>query len=571
MLRGTGFILVTALVLSADASAAIRRVGSQYNSINAAVAAANHGDIIKIGKGRWQETVGTTKRLSFVGVKGTIWDGTFSGNSYSQLGVTANDVTVRNIAFHNGITPILVNGINLTVKDCTFRGSQNGINVVGSGARISDNDFLGLTAHNFAILVTGADATISRNRLMDGSTCWISVNAMHLGTATVTGNRILNNDGHARIGVFNASAPTIGKNRIYGARSDSEVILVQDCNRAVVSGNRLSNLNYLVTHGIRVIGQEATVRNNTIELLINESGDIHAILVDGNLARVEDNRILNITCGENFGTFGVAVVGHQASIQNNRIEEISGGGDETIAIFADGNQALVEKNTIRRLHDAYTYPIKVNGNDARVRRNKILEWMYEYAINVNGDDYRIEDNLMKYGAYYAYGIFTNGGGSSPGAAVIRGNKIVFGGYEGLHHFGDNTRFERNSIKHLSNIGIRIHGDGNLLVKNNVSHTGEDSYSINGDLNRLVSCTARNSHRDGFDISNGTGNTLHKCAAIDCKAEGLDNTGTNTTVTRCTLKKSRIDYAGAGKGPGTIADDTGTTFQTGGPATQQEID
>ncbi len=62
--------------------------------------------------------------------------------------------------------------------------------------------------------------------------------------------------------------------------------------------------------------------------------------------------------------------------------------------------------------------------------------------------------------------------------------------------------------------------------------------------------------------------LTKCKAIACAAEGLDNLhGTNTTATNCTLRQSRWDYAGNGS----MADDTGTSYTTGGAGQVPEID
>jgi len=73
---------------------------------------------------------------------------------------------------------------------------------------------------------------------------------------------------------------------------------------------------------------------------------------------------------------------------------------------------------------------------------------------------------------------------------------------------------------------------------------------------------------GFSL-NGNGTVLDGCKATSCAAEGVDNgdASTNTRVLDCTLKKSRIDYAGASN----IQDDTGTKFTTGGQGTAPEID
>ncbi|HND55220.1 MAG TPA: right-handed parallel beta-helix repeat-containing protein, partial [Pirellulaceae bacterium] len=92
--------------------------------------------------------------------------------------------------------------------------------------------------------------------------------------------------------------------------------------------------------------------------------------------------------------------------------------------------------------------------------------------------------------------------------------------------------------------------------------------LDGDANIVSRCTFMHCGQDGIDVNSGTGNVFDKCKAIDCVAEGFDNGGgTATILTNCTLKGSRIDYAGNNN----VANDSGTSFGSGGKATPPEID
>ena len=75
------------------------------------MANADDGDTILIAKGRYQETVTTSKRVAFKGKKGAIWDGFFKGQNYSQLSVKASGVTVTGITFQHGLLPCRSTGM----------------------------------------------------------------------------------------------------------------------------------------------------------------------------------------------------------------------------------------------------------------------------------------------------------------------------------------------------------------------------------------------------------------------------------------------------------------------------
>ncbi len=560
-------ILICCAAAAPPAFCAVRKVPQQYPTINAAVTAANNGDVIKIAKGRYQEAVATTKRLTFEGVNGTIWDGFYSASHHDQLDATANNVTVKGIEFQNGLAPIAITGNNALVTDCVFNGSGYGVNVEGAGAEVSHNLFKGLYYDVDTIVILGADAVVDRNEVIDGYSAWISVDAGNGGTATVTNNVMNTNQYYAHIAVSNAAAPLIKKNKVLNTYASDSVIDVTNCDDAEVSGNTLCNINYDVYEGIYVQGERALVTKNTIENLHCYADEITCIWVEGDDARVTRNKVLGCGAGEDYDTYGIYVDGSEALVEKNLVEDLGGGGNNTYGIEVDGADMRVAKNTVRNINDEYGLGIYLYGDRARVEKNKVSNVMYWPLLEVDGNDFRIEDNVLKDGAYNSGGLDVEGVATSPGAAVIRSNTVNnIAGY-GMYLGVDGVNIQGNSVKHTADEGIYLYGANNVLKDNKVSNTLDDSYYVDGTGNSFSKCTAQDASRDGFDII-GDLNSLDKCKVTNCAAEGLDNgDGTNTTATDCVLKGSRIDYAGDGG----MASDTGTTYQTGGAGVAPEID
>ncbi|MBI4880405.1 MAG: hypothetical protein HY812_12220 [Planctomycetes bacterium] len=563
--------LITALaccaVAAPAASAAVRKVPQQYPSITAAVAAAGNGDVIKIDKGRYQEAVVTTKRLTFQGVKGTIWDGYYSSSHHAQLAATANDVAVKGIEFQNGSSPVTITGDDALVTACTFRASSRGAAVDGARAKVSKNLFSGLRSSTGTVQIQGPDAIVDGNDVLDGHAAWIDIDAEGGGSATVTNNVMDTNHYYARIGVSNATAPVVKKNKVLNTYAEDNVIDVDNCDDAVVSGNTLSNINYSVYAGIYVAGERPTVAKNAIELLNCYSDDIRCIWVEGGEARVSGNKVRACGAGTDNDTWGIYVAGTAAVVEKNLVEDLGGGGSQTYGIDVMGDDATAAKNTVRNLNDEYALGIRLDGDRARAQKNKISNVMYWPLLEVTGDNFRIEDNAIKGGAYSSNGIDVTGSATAAGAAVIRHNKISNIVDTALRLTGDAVIVQGNVLKHVADNGVLVSGSDNALRDNKVSNTCGDGFAILGGSNSLSECTVVKADRDGFDI-NGNLNSLDKCKATDCAAEGLDNGGgTNTTATHCTLKGSRIDYAGNGG----VVNDAGTTYQTGGPGTPPEID
>ncbi len=553
--------------LSGAARAGVIDVPADAPTIADAVMAAQLNDTIRLAKGRYFESVATTKPLTFVGKPGAIWDGTFSGSSHSQLTVTADGVTVRNIEFQNGDTAITIAGADATVANCRFRAVAIAVELTGARATILRNRCFGTRDTSYLFQVIGPNARVERNSAINADGAAILVDAQLAGGATVIGNVLEDSQDYTNIEVLNAVAPKIVGNRLRNAYMSGAAILADNCDDALVSRNELSRINYGVSHGIRVVGARARVLDNDLRQLLEYNDDHIAIEVVGADAEVAKNSIYNCAAGEDSDTYGISITGARARVARNSLVALGGGGDETRGVLVSGDDATVDANALRDFNDEYTYGIEIGGARAVVTRNRISNLLYESSIYVFGNDYTVARNTVRDGAYNVYPIYLDGSATVPGNAVVEKNVISDIAYLGLYVSGNQVVLRGNRVRNVSYFGFEISGNDNRLEDNVVSGVGEDGFYISGNANTISRCVVSRAGVDGFDVGSGSGNVFDRCRATDCAAEGFDNGGGATVVTNCTFKRSRIDYAGNNN----IVNDAGTTYGTGGPSTPPEVD
>lgn len=559
-------LVFSAVFLALAASAAradTLKVPKKFATIAAAEAAANDGDTILIFKGRYAETVTTTKRLKFVGKRGAVWDGFIGGSGKNQLVATADGVSVSGISFEQGAArPLAITGDGATVTRCSFRSCDGGVYIDGANAKVVRNRFIGQESTDDSVEIHGPGALVQSNQFVAGAGATIDVDAESGGSARVIGNLFDSQGDTSAITVRNAAAPRVERNTIGNAYTDGGVVNVLNCDDAVVMRNLLTTINYSVEYGILVTGARASVMKNRLEYLNYYDGDHYSIYVDGADARVQRNSVKGCGAGEDYDTYAVYVTGSGADVSRNRIEDLAGGGDETYGVYVDGDDGSVSGNTIDDLNDEYTYAVYYDGDRGKIVGNRIEHVMYDPDIYVRGDDFQVIGNSVRNGAYYCTGIYASGDATSPGKAVIEGNSISNVGWTGIEVSGDGVIVRRNRVVRAADFGFEISGSSNTLIDNSAFETYEDGFHVTGTANKLTNCVTRDTGGDGFDIG-GDANVLERCVATDCTEEGLDNAdGTGTTATRCTLEDCRIDYAGNG----TMASDTGTSYVTGGPDT-----
>ena len=569
-MRPSSIVIATAL-LAGTATAATHDVPGDFATITAAEAAAADGDVIKIAKGTYAESVTTSLQLTFVGQKGTIWDGFFGATDNAHLVATADNVKVKGIDFRHGLKPISITGDDASVTDCIFRSCDTGVLIDGARGNVSKNEFSGLensSTDEWAVEILGPDSVVRDNEVTISYAFGVHVDAESGGTTTVEGNVFETNQYYGYILVENAAAPMIKKNEMRNCYVEDSVIDVDNCDDAMVIGNVLTHMNYYVYYCIDVDGDRATVSKNVLESLNCYSGDHYGIYVSGDDAKVEKNKISATGAGEDYDTWGIYVSGADASVKKNSISHLGGGGDSIYGIEVSGDDAKVCQNDVRYLNDEETMGIVVGGDRAMVAKNDVSFVMVGAAIDVTGNDFRILDNNLKNGSYDCYGIDASGSGTSPGSAEIKGNSVYNFVYTGIYSSGNDVDMSNNKVKTCADDAFYISGDNNVLKNNSACKMWGDAFHINGDNNTLTKCVAKDADKDGFDI-NGIGNTLISCDAKNCAAEGLDNGGTSTgtNVRKCRFTGCRIDYAG----DGAINDDIKNKYGSGGPGTVPEID
>ncbi len=567
-MRVPALLVATFVLISRSVLAGIIDVPADQPTIAAAVTAASNGDTIRLKKGRYQEAIVTTKSLKFVGKGGAIWDGFFGGTSHAQLKATAANVSVQNIEFQNGTTAIEIAGNGADIVKCRFRAVEIAVVITGANAQISRNRCSETLDTYYMFKVLGPDARIERNSVFNSDGSAIIVDAQNAGGATVFGNVLQNSRDYTHIEVKNAIAPKIVRNRLRDAYLSGIGILAENCDDALVQGNDLARLNYSIDQGIRVIGARARIIDNTVRQLLNYDGDYVGIDVIGADALVAKNAIINCSGGSDNDTWGIRVAGARARISDNDTNTLGGAGDECFGIDVTGDDARIEKNHVRDFTDEYTYGIDVTGNRAAVSKNRVERMLYETSLYITGDDFTIAHNVVRDCAYGVYPIYVTGGATTPGSAVIEDNFISDIGYLGISLTGDDVILRDNRLRNLSGDAFEISGNANRLQDNVATNVLWDGIYLDGDANIVSRCTFMHCGQDGIDVNSGTGNVFDKCKAIDCVAEGFDNGGgTATILTNCTLKGSRIDYAGNNN----VANDSGTSFGSGGKATPPEID
>ena len=364
-----------------------------------------------------------------------------------------------------------------------------------------------------------------------------------------------------------ASSPSIQRNVFRNCYSDSECIRAGSFDDGKVVGNQVLNVNNSVSYGIFVVGERVLVSKNVVENLNNYDGQVTGIYVEGADCDVLKNRVVGVNSGSTDDLYGISVDGAGCNIQKNKVYDCGGGGGITQGILADGSGLVCKKNRVVRLNDGYTYGIYAVGVDATVSGNRVMHTMDGAAINVSGSDYHVSGNTCSDMSSGARGIEATGNSTGFGTASMEENDVTNCATDGIVINGSGVVLRRNHCTLIADDAFFINGSFNTLDRCTAESVHDDGFLINGGGNTFSRCAATDCDKDGYDIFGGGGNRLIRCKATNCGGEGLDNGGSGTIATNCTLRKSRIDYAGAGN----MADDTGTVYATGGPGTNQEID
>lgn len=319
---------VTALVLvvASPAIAADRRVGPgrTYSTIQAAVDAAKPGDRIVLAPGVYVESVTLqTPRISFVGTRGVVWDGTFGpGDHRTCLSGLTDDTLVTGIAFRAGSTHVSLGGSRNRVVRCTsVLARGDAFHIDGDAGRVERNTVTGPGGHGVAMSGTGVYA--GRNRVVGAGGYGVSIGG---------------NDAKAE---FN----TVLDTQDGGVEANGA--------RAVVKSNVILGVT---GYGIRADGAGVVAISNRTSHTSNGG-----IYVAGDDIRVERNRVLATT-----GT-GITADGDAPVVRLNQV--LQAVNDASGFVIRSGSGGTIEKNTAT---DCTEYGFTVATTGATYTGNKVV-------------------------------------------------------------------------------------------------------------------------------------------------------------------------------------------------------
>jgi hypothetical protein len=443
----------TLLALAGSAAAqTTRKVPQDFPSIEAAEAACNPGDTIKIAAGRYFENVTlNVADVTIVG-SGVVWDGNIDGTDGPCLTIFSAGVTVQGITFRNGTNHVYSEGGNLKVSKCTFIDSDGtSVNIdAGTGNTVTGCAFRGAGtdgAHSDA-----SDTVVTKCTMRSVSSSGI---VLHAANSRAEGNTVTLLDG---LGVTTIAASV------------------------VVSRNKVFNCS---GQGIGVDSIGATVSGNTVQ---KTDGD-YAIGILGANATVEKNR-----CVDNGG--GVDVNGNGAIVRGNRVSDVHG-GQAGYRIHAD-DMTVVGNTATLGSGGAYGY------------------WLYSQSVTGGGviEKNRASGFIdtgfylgeFLYGATVTALTATNCGSQDDEGFWISGDDNVFTKLvasnidnAGIRQDGgDNNVYIECSATNCDGNGFWIYGTDTTLQDCTTKNCGEG-------LDNLGTATivTRGKYRgDRFDITNG---------------------------------------------------------------------
>jgi parallel beta-helix repeat protein len=172
--------------------------GGCHSTIQAAVSAAGAGDLVRIARGVYYESVTVHSEQAGLRIVGAA-DGSsvLDSSAYADrgiadagfsLGIASPNVRVQDLTFRNGLIGVSVGASGVVLERLRFRGTDNPVFLAAPEAQVLDND---LRACFGCIYLFGATDALVRGNLVRNALSGIDVNA-HLfpDRPTVVGNRV---------------------------------------------------------------------------------------------------------------------------------------------------------------------------------------------------------------------------------------------------------------------------------------------------------------------------------------------------------------------------------------------
>jgi hypothetical protein len=465
-------IVMTGLILcvtSASALGAVRKVPQKYPTIQAAVDAANPGDVIEISKKRnFEHVTVNTPRLVIRGAKrGVFVDGYVEGSGSSrQFEIAADRVRIANIELRNG-DGIQCTGDHCALKKVRFTGASGAdcFRAIGDSAEVSDSRFASCVA--FAVHITGNQA------------------------------RVVNSD----------------------VRSAGGACILIEGNDAAV---RKSDVRRCA-HGwaIGVVGSRALIRRNTVaraeEQLISVTGDNarisknkgsaskRCVRVAGDRPRVQGNHLG--PCGS-----GIEAAGAAPKVINNRFVAGDGHG---VDVFCDGfcDGVQIERNVVRgQFNEGLGIRVTAfTGMGSPLVRANLVVGAASHAYYLPLDEARVVDNVARSSGLQQEAAFAVYGSGN----LLRGNRAIGNMGDGFVVEGPENRFVSNEARknHGDGFDVGAFGSANdtVLTRNVARDNSADGFENNGEDTILRRNRASGNRRDCANDGTIARKVKNRCA------------------------------------------------------------
>ncbi len=437
------------LALAGPAQAATLQVPQDFGSIQAAVDAADPGDVVAVKKRKapYDENVTVpTNNLEIKGVDGkpVVEALVFEQPTIPAFDIAANGVTIRNVEVHHG------GGINCAGADCAFsklrfrgRNSEDCVSITGNRGIVTSSVFAGCDQN--AVDIEGDDGVIRSNKAdLTDSNCY-----------EVTGERLVFEDNSA-------------------ARCEDGNGLTLEGNDALVRGSTVKNTD---NESFRLTGDDLRVKNN------------RAMETDSDCFQVNGDDALFTGNSADVCDYGLELNGGQARVTKNQISH----GDQT-CLRINGNDALVHRNEINACYRG----ADISGQDPVVTENTIDRIFVDDGISVNCNfafvegepDPLPEDIADCDDAFIASNLIKQSGDDDEGISVftdedaegleIRDNVVRGGLGTGLRLSVSDSLIAGNRASDNGSeeeAGIEVYGSGNTIARNVSNANGGEGFVV----------------------------------------------------------------------------------------------
>jgi uncharacterized repeat protein (TIGR01451 family) len=347
--------------------------GCLYSSIQDAVDAAAHGDVIKVAAGTYAGVQGRAAPAGYDGpsvitqvvyVSKTVTvRGGYTIDNWTTSDPESNPTTLdaqgqgRVLLIAGDVSPT-IEGLRITGGDAAGLGgpspgdSGGGVCVITATATISDNQVFSNTARHMGggFFLHESDATLSGNIVSGNSVSYYGGGLyLTLSDATLSGNTVSGNSVSCYGGGLflihsdaTLSGNIVSNNTTYWSGGG----LFLGSSDAMLSGNTITDNTADDGGGLLLKGSAATLSGNTIT--DNTADDGGGLFLEGSDATLSGNTITNNTAHRGGGlylTSGWSLGGGDATLINNVVAD-NRANDRGCGLYIKGSSPRLLHNTI---------------------------------------------------------------------------------------------------------------------------------------------------------------------------------------------------------------------------------